>query len=158
MQRQKLEKFKCELITREYKLIGQSITAHFPTGFPEAAKRVQMEFAERRGEIKNAVDREVIFSPHMCNGIVATYFACLEVNALTDIPEGMIGFTIPSVTYAKIHCTTKSIDEAYGEVFRWMHENGYEQKYLDNTCPIEVFYYEDNVEEKDVELLIPLRS
>jgi len=156
MQRQKLEKFKCELITREYTLVGQSITTNFPGGFPDAAIAVQMDFVKRKDEVKNAKNKEVIFSPYLCNGIIATYFACIEVNALSDIPEGMIGITLPSVTYAKINCTNKSIGEAYGKLFGWMNENGYKQKFLDNTCPIEIFYIEDDVEEEDVEILIPI--
>lgn len=29
-----------------------------------------------------------------------TYFYCLEVGDLSDIPEGMMGFTVPAHTYA----------------------------------------------------------
>lgn len=157
MPRQKLEKFKCELTTREYSLVGQSITANFPSGFPDAALKVQLEFVERRNEIVNAKDKEVLLSPYMCNDIIATYFACLEVSDLTDIPDGMIGFTLPAQTYAKINCTNKSIGEAYDRIFKWMHEKGYVQKFLENTCPIEIYYFEDNAEE-DVEILIPIRA
>lgn len=158
MQRQKLEKFKCELTTRDYSLIGQSITTNFPSGFPDAALKVQLEFVERRNEIMNSIDKEVLFSPYMCNGIIATYFACLEVSDLSDIPEGMIGFTLPSQSYAKINCTNKSIGEAYDRIFKWMNENKYNQRFLENTCPIEIYYFEDNVEEEDVEILIPIRT
>lgn len=158
MEREKLEKFKCEVTTREYALIGQSITANFPNGFPDAAVKIQSDFIERRNEILYAKDKEVLISPYMCNGIVATYFACLEVSELSVIPVGMIGFTLPSQMYAKINCTNKSIGEAYGRIFDWMKENGYVQKFLDHTCPIEIFYFEDNVEEEDVEILIPVRQ
>jgi len=156
MSNQKLEKFKCELTTRDYTFIGQSITANFPNGFPDAAVAVQMDFVKRRDEITNAKNKEVIYSPYLCNGIVATYFACLEVSDLADIPEGMIGFHLPSVIYAKINCTNKSIGEAYGKLFGWMNEQGYNQKFLDQTCPIEVYYFEEDVEEEDVEILIPI--
>jgi predicted transcriptional regulator YdeE len=158
MTREKLSKFQCELTTREYLLIGQSITVNFPSGFPDAALKIQLEFVERRNEIKNSKDKEVLISPYMCNGIVATYFACLEVSDLSDIPEGMIGFTLPSQTYAKINCTNKSIGEAYDKIFKWMKENGYVQRFLDKTFPIEIYYFEDDVEEEDVEILIPIRT
>lgn len=158
MKRQKLEKFKCEIITKEYSLIGQSITANFPASFPDAAIKVQLEFVKRRDEIMNSKDKEILFSPYMCNGIVATYFACLEVSDLSDVPEGMMGFILPSQTYAKINCTNKSIGEGYGRIFKWMNENGYVQRFLDNTCPIEIFYFEDHVDEEDVEIMIPIRT
>jgi hypothetical protein len=32
--------FECEVITREYKLVGQSITANFPNSFPDAAIKI----------------------------------------------------------------------------------------------------------------------
>ncbi|SHE12826.1 Bacterial transcription activator, effector binding domain [Chlamydia abortus] len=156
--RQRLEKFKCEITTREYKLIGQSITANFPSGFPDAAVKIQREFAERRHEVANVVDPEVMISPYMCNEIFATYFACLEVREITHIPEGMIGFQLPLMNYAKINCTNKTIGEAYTKIFEWMRANGYKQKFLDNSCPIEIYYFEDNVEEEDVEILIPVKD
>jgi predicted transcriptional regulator YdeE len=158
MMNQKLEKFKCEITTREYQLVGQSITANFPKGFPDAAIKIQTQFVERRNEVTNTKNPEVLFSPYMCNGIFATYFACLEVNELSIIPEGMIGFKLPSLKYVKINCTNKSIGEAYSIIFEWMNVNGYKQKFLDNSCPIEIYFFEENVEEEDVEILIPIQD
>ncbi|HET7579266.1 MAG TPA: effector binding domain-containing protein [Bacillales bacterium] len=137
-------------------MVGQSITANFPQGFPDAAIKIQEEFVERRNEVSNAKDPEVLFSPYLCNDIFATYFACLEVSEISDVPEGMIGFQLPSLTYAKINCTTRSIDKAYGKIFEWIHEHGYKQKFLDRSCPMEIYYLEDNAEEEDVEILIPV--
>lgn len=158
MKRERLIKFQCELTTREFLLIGQSITTNFPSGFPDAAVKVQTEMIDRRNEINNSKDKEVMISPYMCNGIVATYFACLAVNDLSVIPEGMIGMNLPLQTYAKINCTNQSIGEAYDRIFKWMNDNGYIQKFLESTMPIEIFYFEDHVEEEDVELLIPIRA
>ncbi len=154
--RQKLEPFLCEITRREYQLVGISTTANFPQGFPDCAIAVQQEFVKRRDEIPDVVDKEVLFSPYMCNDIVATYFACLEVSNVTEVPKGMIAFNIPKVAYAKINCTTTSIGEAYGKLFSWMQENGYKQRFLNNTFPIEIYYFEDDVEEEDVEILIPI--
>ena len=147
----------CEITTREVQLVGQSITANFPQSFPDAAILIQKQFKDRRDEIAKAVDREVLFSPYMCNGIFATYFACLEVEELNSVPEGMIGFKLPAMEYAKVNCTNKSIGEGYTKIFEWMKENGYRQKFLDNSCPIQIFYYEENVEEEFVEILIPIQ-
>jgi hypothetical protein len=52
-----MTKFSCEIIRREYQLVGQSITANFPQSFPDAALKIQMEFVERRHEITNAINR-----------------------------------------------------------------------------------------------------
>ncbi|GAA0133932.1 hypothetical protein YSY43_07720 [Paenibacillus sp. YSY-4.3] len=32
------------------------------------------------------------------------------------------------------------------------------ERFLENTCPIEIYYFEDNVEEEDVEILISIRT
>ncbi|MDQ0899647.1 GyrI-like domain-containing protein [Paenibacillus sp. V4I7] len=158
MENKTMIKYHCETLRREYQLVGQSLTANFPKGFPDAALQIQSQFAERRHEITNAKDQEILFSPYMCNGIFATYFACLEVDDLTVIPEGMIGFKLPAVNFAKINCTTKTIGEAYSRIFEWMKENGYQQKFLDQSCPIEIYYFEENVEEENVEILIPIKD
>ncbi|OZB95026.1 GyrI-like domain-containing protein [Paenibacillus sp. XY044] len=158
MQTKDAGRFTCETITREFAFIGQCTTANFPEGFPEAAVKVQREFYPRIPEIKEAKDTRVISSPYMCNGIVATYFACLEVSSLIYVPDGMIGFKLPIQDYAKISCTNKTIGEAYDIVFRWMNEQGYRQKFLDQSCPVEVYYLDEEAEEEQVEILIPIVS
>src|SRR5690606_8631091 len=113
----------CEVVKREYALIGQSITANFPQSFATAAMKVQMDFEKRIDEVVNCKNKQVLISPYMCNDIVATYFACVEVEGLTEIPKGMIGFTLPLMDYAKISCSNKTIDQGYSKLFAWMGEN-----------------------------------
>lgn len=149
--------FECELIKKEYRLIGQSITANFPQSFPDAAMKVQMEFEKRIDEVRGCKNKHVLISPYMCNDIVATYFACVEVDNLTEIPEGMVGFRIPLMEYAKISCSNKTIDQGYSKLFAWMSENGYKQKWFSESFPIEIFYLEEGAEEEVVEILIPIQ-
>ncbi|MCM3638072.1 GyrI-like domain-containing protein [Sporosarcina luteola] len=149
--------FEYEVVQREYELIGQSITANFPESFPDAAMKVHMEFEKRLHEVVNCKDRNVLISPYMSNDIVATYFACVEVDSLTDIPEGMIGLKLPMMKYAKISCSNKTIDQGYSKLFAWMGENGYKPNLYDRSFPIEVFYLEENAEEEVVEILIPMQ-
>jgi predicted transcriptional regulator YdeE len=149
--------FECEVVSKEYLLVGQSVTAAFPQSFPEAAIKVQQQFENRREEIQHVVDKEIVFSPYMCNDIVATYFACIEVTEFGDIPEGMMALTLPQSKYAKVSCSNKTIDKGYEKIFSWIKEKGYHQKWFDKSFPIEIFYYEDGVEEERVELLIPIK-
>ncbi|MFS0688313.1 effector binding domain-containing protein [Sporosarcina sp. 179-K 8C2 HS] len=149
--------FACEVVKREFELVGQSITADFPQSFLDAAMKVQMEFEKRIDEVKGCKNKHVLISPYMCNDIVATYFACVEVDNLTEIPEGMVGFRIPMMEYAKISCSNKTIDQGYSKLFAWMSENGYKQKWYDKSFPIEIFYLEEGAEEEVVEILIPIQ-
>nr|WP_261134468.1 GyrI-like domain-containing protein [Bacillus sp. Marseille-Q3570] len=92
----------------------------------------------------------------MCNDIIATYFGCVEVSALESVPDDMTGFHVPLTKYAKVTCTNRTIEEGYSELFGWMKTNGYKQKWLDRSFPMEIFYMEEGMEEEKVELLIPI--
>lgn len=155
MNKQLVASFEIEVVNREYKFVGMSITGNFPESFPEVAVTVQREFWERRKEIKNSKDYETLFSPGMCNGILATYFACIEVTEVDHVPEGMIAFTLPDTEYVKVSCTNKTIGEGYNKLFDWMKQNRYEHKFY-GACQIEIFYINDEVDEEPVEILIPI--
>lgn len=149
--------FECEVVQRKYELIGQSITANFPESFPDSAMKVQMEFEKRLDEVVNCKDKHILISPYMSNDIVVTYFACVEVDTLTEIPEGMIGLELPMMEYAKISCSNKTVDQGYSKLIAWMGENGYKKKLYERSFPIEIFYLEKNAEEEFVEILIPIQ-
>jgi len=155
MSSQLVGSLEVEVVNREYKLVGMCITANFPDSFPEVAINVQREFWERRKEIKNSKNYEILFSPGMCNGILATYFACIEVIEFDNIPEGMIAFTLPNTEYVKVLCTNKTIGEGYNKLFEWMKENQYEHKFY-GACQIEIFYINNEADEEPVEILIPI--
>ncbi|MGG3885652.1 GyrI-like domain-containing protein [Brevibacillus panacihumi] len=147
--------FTCELVTKEWKVVGMHITAPFPAGFPDAALQIHHEFWAKRNTIKHAVNRNVLLSPFICNEIVATYFACLEVDNLTSVPEGMMGFSIPATRYAQVSCTNKTIEKGYDVLMSWMHQNGYRQKVF-KAFQVEVYDIQETAEEESVKLLIPI--
>lgn len=148
--------FDCEVVTKEYQFVGQSITANFPSSFPGAAIKIQTEFFSRKSEVSGAVNSDILFSPYMCNGVVATYFACLEVSFIDEVPADMIGFKLPSTRYAKISCSNHTIGEGYSKIFEWINANGYKQRNSSNSSAIEIYYIEENVNEEKVEILIPV--
>lgn len=147
--------FDCEVVMKEFQFVGQCITVNFPSSFPDAAVKIQREFWQRRSEIHDAVNPDILFSPYMCNGVVATYFACSEVSAIGEVPEGMIDFKLPSTKYAKISCSNRTIGEGYSKIFDWIGANGFKQRSGNDSSSIEVFHIEENDEEK-VEILIPI--
>ncbi|MDN4607896.1 GyrI-like domain-containing protein [Sporosarcina highlanderae] len=149
--------FECGIIEKEYQLVGESITANFPEGFPDAAIKVQMDFERRLDEVANWKSKQVLFSPYMSNGIFATYFACLEVDEIKDVPEGMMALKLPLTKYAKISCSNKTVGQGYNKLFAWMGENGHKQKQYNDSCPIEIFYLEEDTEEEVVEILMPIQ-
>ncbi len=79
------------------------------------------DFMERVGEIKNrvgeiyyGVSKEI--SKQECS---FTSMACVEVSSLEDIPEGMVGKTVPASKYAvfehkgKVEDLTKTYERLY---------------------------------------------
>ncbi|WP_199618253.1 GyrI-like domain-containing protein [Paenibacillus alkalitolerans] len=149
--------FECEVVTKEYQFVGQSITANFPNSFPEAAIKVQTDFFQnRRFEVSNALNSDILFSPYMCNRVVATYFACLEVEDYTcDTLPGMISFTLPETAYVKIACTNNTIFEGYEKLSKWLEENNYKHR-LYGACQIEIYHHFHEGGEQPAEVLIPI--
>ncbi|MHA7966521.1 GyrI-like domain-containing protein [Paenibacillus sp. CAU 1782] len=147
--------FEIEVVNREFKLVGMSVTGNYPDSLPEIAINVQRAFWERRKEIKHAADYETLFSPGMCNGILATYLACVEVTEIDLVPDGMIGFVLPATEYVKVLCTNKTIGEGYNKLFEWMKQNKYVHKWYD-ACQVEIFYIDEEADEEPVEILIPI--
>lgn len=150
--------FECETVGREFQFVGQCATGNFPASFPETAIKVQTAFVPRRSEISGVINPEVLYSPYMCNGPVATYFACSEVEEVKQVPEGMLGFKVAFTDYAKISCSNKTVGEGYSKLFEWIQTQGHTQKSGYNSTPIEIYYFEDDVEEEVVELLIPIEE
>jgi predicted transcriptional regulator YdeE len=150
------ENFEIEVVTKEFKLVGISATDKYPESFPETADKVLTDFGGVLKQIQNAKSYDTVFCPGMCNGIIATYFACLEVEELLDQdPQDMVSFTLPETKYVKILCTNNSIMEGYEELFRWMEENNYRHRYY-GACQIEIYYNFSSNGEQPAEVLIPV--
>jgi predicted transcriptional regulator YdeE len=61
--------------------------------------RVKDEFKRRLSEIPNAVNPDEFYAPWYNCEVMFTYFYCLQVSSLEQIPEGMMGFSIPAHKY-----------------------------------------------------------
>ena len=57
--------YSCEVVRKEYHLVGQSITANYSRWFPDAALQVQIEFWKRKHEINNPLHDDILLSPYM---------------------------------------------------------------------------------------------
>lgn len=87
----------------EMKMVGFPINISFKDGdFSKIGENKRL-FLERKNEISHVIDPETYWAPWYSCEVMFTYFYCLQVSELTDIPEGMMGFTIPESSYASIH-------------------------------------------------------
>ncbi|WP_413382046.1 effector binding domain-containing protein [Alkalihalobacillus sp. 1P02AB] len=146
---------QCQLVEREYLLVGISTTTLFPNGFPTEAKKIQHQFLKRKDDVQAVKDNTTLISPFLCNEVLATYFACFEVRESVPQPEDMLEIPLKKTKYAMITCTNKTISEGYERLFQWMHKVRLQQKLIGAT-QLEIFYLEEGEEEVKVELLIPV--
>lgn len=147
---------QCDLISREaMSVVGMSFAGPFPQSFPASAVDVQRRFWNRRLEVLHRAPGDILLSPYATsNECFVTYFAACQVDRIESVPDGMVGFTIPAHTYARVICTNRTIGEGYGQLERFMKENGHVS--LRNACAIEVFHIREDGEEEQVEIWSPI--
>jgi effector-binding domain-containing protein len=87
----------------EMKMVGFSVSVSFKDGDFSKIWKTKQLFMKRKDEIQHVVNPETYWAPRNNCEVIFTYFFCLQVSKLTDIPEGMIGFTIPETTYATVY-------------------------------------------------------
>ncbi|MCM3566934.1 GyrI-like domain-containing protein [Neobacillus mesonae] len=84
---------------------------------------------QRLDEVSFQAKEPVLIAPFHGRESEFTYYVTTPVEEVKEIPEGMVGFTIPSKYYV---CTThkgsfKEVENTYSKLFAWMEEYGYEQ-------------------------------
>ncbi|PYZ97346.1 hypothetical protein CR205_01715 [Alteribacter lacisalsi] len=73
---------------------------------------------------------------------------------MSDIPEEMIGFTLPAHDYAVTACTNRTVGEGYKEVHEWIACQ--ERSWNRNACSIECYFNRES-EDGKVEIYVPLK-
>lgn len=87
----------------EKKMVGLPVIVAFKDGDFSQIGKTKERFLARKGEIGHVIDPDTYWAPWYSCEVMFTYFYCLEVTELTDIPEGMMSFTIPEAAYAHVH-------------------------------------------------------
>ncbi len=84
---------------------------------------------ERLGEVPNQTKEPVLIAPFHSRETEFTYYVTTPVEEIAEIPEGMVGFTIPRKNYVvAIHKgKPEEVANTYQEIFKWMNDYGYEQ-------------------------------
>jgi predicted transcriptional regulator YdeE len=83
---------------------------------------------ERLYEVANQTNESVLIAPFHSRETEFTYYVTTPVEKIEDVPEGMVGFTIPRKNY--VFATHKGrqeeVENTYLQMFNWMKEYGYE--------------------------------
>ncbi|MBT2696389.1 GyrI-like domain-containing protein [Bacillus sp. ISL-40] len=105
--------------------------------------RLFQEMVNRLEEVSYQTKEPVLIAPFHSRETEFTYYVTTPVEKIDEIPDGMVGFTIPSKNY--VFSTHKGKQEeveiTYQQIYAWMKEYGYEQDH--NALSIEV-YKEEN--------------
>lgn len=81
--------------------IGLPVNVSFKHGDFSKIGQVKEAFMRRRVEIPNIADSEHYYAPWYNCEIMFTYFYCMQVSSLEQIPEGMMGFAVPAHAYLR---------------------------------------------------------
>ncbi|MDQ0199652.1 GyrI-like domain-containing protein [Neobacillus ginsengisoli] len=86
------------------------------------------EMEARINEVANQTRESVLIAPFHSRETEFTYYVTTPVEKIEDVPEGMIGFTIPRKNYvfATHKGRSEEVENTYLQMFKWMKEYGYE--------------------------------
>ncbi|MEH7480782.1 GyrI-like domain-containing protein, partial [Neobacillus drentensis] len=101
--------------------------------------RLFQEMVNRLEEVSYQTKEPVLIAPFHSRETEFTYYVTTPVEKIDEIPDGMVGFTIPSKNY--VFATHKGpqeeVQNTYQQIYALMKEYGYEQDH--NALSIEVY-------------------
>ncbi|WLR57478.1 GyrI-like domain-containing protein [Mesobacillus subterraneus] len=139
----------------EMKLVGFRVLCPGDQYLVEISK-ASKSLSERTGEIANVVNSVVQYGAfvveHSSNEEDG-YWVCVEVSEFEEIPEDMVGLTIPGQMYAVLRYegANNEIRQAYTELHQWIEANGYRR--LTEKWHLEAFYKWSDPANIDMELM-----
>jgi AraC family transcriptional regulator len=97
------------------------------------------EMINRLKEVSFQTKEPVLIAPFHSRETEFTYYVTTPVEKIDEIPEGMVGFTIPSKNYvfATHRGSQEEVETTYKKIYSWMEEYGYEQDH--NALSLEVY-------------------
>ncbi|MFD0711381.1 GyrI-like domain-containing protein [Paenibacillus sp. GCM10027626] len=134
----------------EINLVGLYITSPFKGHLPERVENMKQEFYLRKDEIRNVIHPVRYVSPSFSSEVLFTYLICMEVANLSDVPEGMIGFTLPPHRYAKV----KSKGDPYQDIHDYLEVNNKQSN--KRALALEIYHFENPAWPDEAEVLIPI--
>ncbi|BCG57396.1 GyrI-like domain-containing protein [Paenibacillus sp. URB8-2] len=134
----------------EMHFVGLYLTSPFKDHDPVRVEEMKREFNNRKGEIEHVIHPERYYCPSYSSEVLFTYLICMEVESLSNIPKGMIGFTIPPHRYAKV----KSKEDPYQCIHDHLNRNGLHNDR--RALALEIYPIDHPVWPDEAEVYIPL--
>lgn len=136
----------------ELKFVGIPVTSVFANHDPNRIEKTKKDFLNRVEEIKRIANPP----EYVCLGFVSetlfTYLICVEVTELIEVPEGMLGFSIPAHTYGK----ARSNDDPYSVIHNYFKRHGINNN--KRAVALEIYKFEDPEWPNKVDVYIPIEE
>jgi predicted transcriptional regulator YdeE len=86
------------------------------------------EMKERLEEVPNQTNEAILIAPFHSRETEFTYYVTTPVEKVENVPDGMVGFTIPSknYVYSSYKGSLEELENTYQQMLVWMQEYGYE--------------------------------
>lgn len=139
------------VIFEEKHFIGVPVTVAFQKHDPERIKEANQIFLTRKNEIKGIINEHEYVCPHFANDVLFTYIYCMEVSEISDIPDGMLGFNVPSQRYAKVSSTDQ---DPYKLIKSYLKAKGLENN--TRSLALEVFRFGEHQNINNASIFVPL--
>lgn len=136
----------------EIHLVGLAVTSVFDHHNPERIEQMKQEFYSRKHEISNVVHPVRYLSPGFTSEVLFTYACCMEVEDLTSIPDGMIGFTVPQHAYAVVQSDT----DPYAVIHDYLRGQVMESD--NRALALEVYSFANPSWPAEAQVYVPLKS
>ncbi|WP_158602135.1 GyrI-like domain-containing protein [Cohnella endophytica] len=147
-----MKTYQIEIVTLEAKyFIGVPVTNVFDRFDSERMQEANKLFLERKNEINGIINNQEYVCPHFANDILFTYIYCMEVNEITETPNGMIGFQVPSQRYIKVR---SSDQDPYAISQEYLKENGLVNNV--KSLALEVFKFGEEQHLNNADIYIPI--
>ncbi|MFX0086382.1 MAG: GyrI-like domain-containing protein [Candidatus Hodarchaeota archaeon] len=91
---------------------------------PKLWERFLKRIDEIKGKIKSKEIYGISYNKNKSTKEFS-YLVAYEIQPETEVPEGMITYTIPELTYVVVKCTLPTLTEAWNFASKWIKENGY---------------------------------
>ena len=156
-----------KIVTKdEFKIVGMKI---FGENTNTEIVELWQKFMPRIGEIKNLLNIDI--NKNICFGMCYPseemnetgefeYIASIEVSSLDDIPQGMVGRTIPRQKYAVF--THKGVADKIKETYKYIYGTWQPKSGCELVKAPDFEYYDerfdaDNQEDSEMDIYIPIK-
>ncbi|MFJ5712911.1 GyrI-like domain-containing protein [Neobacillus sp. NPDC093127] len=116
---------------------------------------------ERIKEVSYQKKEEMLIAPFHIRETEITYYVTTPVDVIDEIPDGMVGFTIPRKNY--VFCVHKGriedVENTYLRMYQWMNEYGYDQDH--HALCLEIYKeehkFQNLTEDLHFEIYLPVK-